>query len=92
MLLDLMSRSLMVDFIFIFIFFLSLFSIFRTTQVKVYQSQVMAWSHDRSQDMGEGNRRFWNKVTLYNMDNICGPHIIHMVIRVECTVVSMDHG
>jgi len=43
-----MSRSLIVDFIFyflfslyfIFIFIFILFSIFRTTQVRVYQSQV----------------------------------------------------
>ena len=25
------------------------------------------------------------------MDNTCWPHVIHMVIRVGCTVVSMDH-
>ena len=24
----------------------------------------------------------------YNIDNICWPHVIHMVIRVGCTVVS----
>ena len=33
------------------------------------QSQVMAWSHDQLQDIGEESRRFWNKVMSYNMDN-----------------------
>jgi len=102
-----LSRSLTVDFIFyflfslyfifIFIFYFILFSIFRTTRVRVYQSRcnishkVMTRSQDWSQDLGEWSRRFWNKVTSYNIDNTCWPHDIHMVIRVGCTVVSTDH-
>ena len=52
-----MSRSSMVDFVFIFSFHFILFSfIFRTTRVRVYQSRchishkLMAKSQDRSQD------------------------------------------
>ena len=80
-------------FLFIFLFI----SIFRTTWVRVDRScchishNLMAKSQDWSQDIGEGSRRFWNKVMSYNMDNTCWPHVIHMVFRVGCTVVSMDH-
>ena len=84
----LLLRSLMVDFIFIFSFYFIflLFSIFRTTRVRVYQShcyishKLMAKSQDWSRDLREWSRRFWNKVILYNMDNTCWPHVIHMVI------------
>jgi len=68
------SRLKKVDltyFIFIFIFyfpfdFISLFSIFRTTGVRVDQSchhisHLMVKSQDRSQDLGEFSRRFKNK-------------------------------
>ena len=99
LLIFLLLRSLMVDFIFIFSFYFIflLFSIFRTTRVRVYQSRcyishkLMAKSQDWSQDLEEWSRRFWNKVTSYNMDNTYWPHVIHMVIRVRCTVVSTDH-
>jgi len=84
-------------FIFSFLFFFFSFSIFRTTQVRAYQScchishKLMAKSQDWSWDLGEWSRRFWNKVMSYNMDNTCWPHVIHMVNRVGCTVVSTDH-
>ena len=68
---------------FIFIFIFILFSIFRTTQVRVYQShchKLMVKSQDWLRDLREWSRRFWNKVTSYNMDNTCWPHVIHMVI------------
>ena len=87
---NLVSRLLTVDFIFIFFFtlffFFFYFSIFRTTQVRVYQSRchishkLMAKSQDWSRDLGERSRRFWNKVTSYNIDNTCWPYVIHMVI------------
>ena len=48
-------------------------------------------SQDWSRDIGERSRRFWNKVMSYNMDNTCWPHVIHMVFRIGCTVVSTDH-
>ena len=70
----LLSRSKKVDltyFIFLFIFYflfdsISLFSIFRTTRVRVDQSHhhishLMAKSQDRLQDLGEFSRRFENK-------------------------------
>ena len=100
-----MSRSLTVDFIFyflfslyfFFLFFLFLFlSIFRTTRVRIYQShchishKLMARSQDWSQDLGEWSRRFWNKVTSYNMDYTCWPHVIHMVIQGR--MHSSEHG
>ena len=95
---NLLSRSLTVDFIFsfhfiflFFFFYFILFSIFRTTQVRGYLSRCHIKSQDWLQDLGEWSRRFWNKVMSYNMDNTCWPHVIHMVIRVGCTVVSMDH-
>jgi len=84
-------------FIFSFHFIFLFFYIFRTTQVRVYQShchishKLMAKSQDWSRDLEEWSRRFWNKVTSYNIDNICWPYVIHMVIRVGCTAVSMDH-
>ena len=65
----LLSRSLTVDFIFIFLFslyFIFIFSIFRTTRVRVYQShchKLMAKSLVWSRVVGEWSRRFWNKVT-----------------------------
>ena len=84
--------------LFYFILFIFLlFSIFRTTWVRVDRSchhishNLMAKSQDWSWDIGERSRRFWNKVTSYNMDNTCWPHIIHIVFRVGCTVVSTDH-
>jgi len=39
----------------------------------------------------EGSKRFWNKVTLYNINTTYWPHALHMVIRVGYTVASMDH-
>ena len=89
----LVSRSLTIDLIFIFIsyfifiFILFYFSIFRTTWVRGYQSRchishnLMAQSQDWSQDIREGSRRFWNKVMSYSMDNTCWPHVILMVIQ-----------
>ena len=70
-----MSSSQMVNlvfllsFIFIFIFFSSLFfyfSIFRTSRVRVdrsccHNSHLIAKSQDRLQDLGEFSRRFKNK-------------------------------
>ena len=79
--------------LFSFSFSFLFFSIFRTTQVRVYQSHCHI-SHKlmaKSQDLGKESRRFWNKVTSYNIDNTCWSHVIHMVIRVGCTVVSTDH-
>jgi len=77
-------------FYFLFYFYFSLlffyFSIFRTTQVRVYQSRchishkLMAKSQDWSRNLGEWSRRFWNKVTSYSMDNTCWPHVILMVV------------
>ena len=72
-------------FSFSFLFFS--FSIFRTTWVRGYQSHchishnLMAQSQDWSQNIREGSRRFWNKVTSYSMDNTCWPHVILMVIQ-----------
>ena len=101
--LGLMSRSWTVDFIhFYFLsfiwFFLSfyfLFSIFRTTQVRGYQSRchishkLIAKSQDWSQDLGEWSRRFWNEVMSFNIDNLMS---YTWSFRVGCTVISTDHG
>ena len=73
------------------LFFLFL-SIFRTTQVRVYQSHCHI-SHKlmaRSQDSKEWSRRFWNKVISYNIDYICWPYVIHMVIQGR--MHSSEHG
>ena len=74
-------------FTFYFILFLFLFfSIFRTTRVRAYRSRchishkLMAKSQDWSRNLEEWSRRFWNKVTSYNIDNTCWPHAIHMVL------------
>ena len=40
--------------------------------------------------LGEQSRRFWNKVTLYSMDNTCWPYVILMVIQGR--VHSSQHG
>ena len=85
------------SFHFIFLFlFLFIFSIFRATQVRVYQScchishKLMAKSQDWSRDLREWSRRFWNKVTSYSMDNTRWPHSILMVIQGR--VHSSQHG
>ena len=83
-------------FYFYFYFLFFSFSIFRTTRIRGYQShchishKLMAQSQDWSQDIREGSRRFWNKVTSYSMDNICWPHAILMVIQDR--VHSSQHG
>jgi len=65
-------------------------------QLGLWKSVYWLWRYKLNevcdtQNLREWRRRFWNKVTSYNMDNTCWPHVIHMVIRVGCTVVSMDH-
>ena len=73
-------------FILFLFFFYILFSIFRTTRVRDYQThchishKLMAKSQDWSWDLGEWSKRFWNEVISFNMDNTCWPHVIHMVI------------
>ena len=99
-----LSRSLTVDFIFIFFFHFSLFFfLFHFYFLFLEQiglewighavTSVTNWWHHHKTNYGtwEGSRRFWNEVTSYSMDNTCWPHVIHMVIRVGCTVVSTDH-
>jgi len=43
-------------------------------------TKLMVKSRDWSRDLGEGSRRFWNKVTSYSIDNTCWPHVLLMVI------------
>ena len=45
-----------------------------------HQSHLMVWSQHWLWDLREGSRRFWNKMTLYNMNIICWPYAWHMVI------------
>ena len=45
-----------------------------------HQSHLMVWSQHWSWDLREGSRRFWNKMTSYNIDIIYWPHAWHIVI------------
>ena len=98
---EVMSKLLTMDLIFIFIsyfifhfhFFSFHFLFLEQLGVRGYQSHshnLMAQSQDWLRDIREGSRRFWNKVTLYSMDNICWPHVILMVIQGR--VHNSQHG
>ena len=78
-------------FLFYFLIFI-LFSIyfhlfyFQNSGVRVgsdqsHQSHLMMWLQHRLWNLREESKRFWNKITLYNIDTTCWPHALHIVIQ-----------
>ena len=85
------------SFIFLFLFLLSFIFLFleqfgsRVNQSRSHIShKLMAQSRDWSQDSGEGSRGNQNKVTSYNMDTTCWPHVLLMVVQGR--LHSSQHG